>query len=194
MREYVHRHIIQDAAPEGVQTLWILRSVLRVTPTEEPLKRPDGSISFVPTPSYVEQVYEGFHALRPIPSTVRMDDEAKSYLDKWNSARADLIAEMIPPPSNLPSQIREVSLYPEGDVSYWLAATLLGYTDREIGTFCGIKQDELSTPYRKIMPLLKMSYRELKRVQVGDPLLHAYTRTRHLLMRYYLDAVYHEIS
>ena len=114
------------------------------------------------------------------------------YLDRFHSARADLIASLLDPPESIPGEV-EFDLEPPGDPSYWLCTQILGFTDRELSILCKIPEPRLSAPLRAILPVLLVALDVLRGLDTHKELLTHYHRTRYLLIRFYLDAYYHAL-
>jgi hypothetical protein len=127
------------------------------------------------------------------------DDPAAKYLNSWNSARSDLVCKIVPLPRNWSTTLMPhqelfgkdwLMLKPKGDISYWLATYLLGFDDKELEVLCpDARSDE-----PQLLSLLVSCYRRLKEVRIKNLDLYTYHRSRYLLLRYYLDAVYHAIN
>lgn len=111
-------------------------------------------------------------------------------LNRWNAARADLIAAWVDPPDDVIDPI-PVQLEPTGikPVSYWLLSYVLGYSD-EVIEMC--KNDKFGNgPEFESTPLIRDSAKVLKDLITIDEALTTYHRARYRLIRDYLDAYFH---
>jgi len=171
MRHYLHSHIWKEIAPEADQTLWVAQKVLRL-PFEQANE------------SGIYGALASFYRL------------GKKELDRYNSSRSDLIAYMIDPPADDPELI-SIPLEPSSDPSLWLCSHLLGLSDTEtslLATGSQLTPAELvEMQPRVLVPILVNAQKILKGLKFKEELLTIYHRERYLLLRYYLDAVYHEI-
>lgn len=111
-------------------------------------------------------------------------------LNRWNSARSDLVAAWIDPPAQniprIPLQLQP----PDGMfVGHWLLSYVLGYKDVVIEAMksnaFGDGEGMLYTS------LIRDSAKVLKEMKVKDPALDVYHRARYLLIRFYLDSYFH---
>lgn len=130
----------------------------------------------------------------------RFDLTRDKWIDKYNSARADLIAHLIDPPKKDPYTVPYDPSIP-GDPTYWFVTRAFGFTHEELEKLCPgfwTFQDTISMEYRTFIPLLKYMYRTWQKspikYRIEDEYLSAFYNARHSLLRYYLDAVYHEIN
>jgi hypothetical protein len=175
MKGYVEQKLWHEIAPEDKEPpeLWVARYVLRLDVTEN-----------ITTRRLRSYIYSAYHSIRQVDSP---------ELNHYNSARADLVAEIITPPEEEPRGKMQVDLEPSGDPSYWLATYVLGFSEHEISVLCNVDRDSLQDPDRAILPLLKAAIKVLKGLEFkGKDYLTAYHRARYLLVRYYLDAHYYE--
>jgi len=175
MQGYVEQRIWYDISPEDREPpeLWVARTVLKLDVTEN-----------ITTERLRTYIYSAYHSIRQVRG---------NELNHYNSARADLVAELIPPPEKEPKGTIQVELEPSGDPSYWLATYVLGFSDHEASVLCNVAKDSLRDPARGLLPLLKAAIKVLKGLEFKDrEYLTAYHRARYLLIRYYLDAHYYE--
>lgn len=164
---YVTQKLWSCAAPtDGKELEWICHQVLRIN-----------DIS-------VETVYLHYQRLRPI---------GHPYLDRWNAARADVVAHYIDPPfeQQIGLTKQRTQLWPPRKPGRWLAQYLLGFTDKECSVLCATS--DLDEPLA-MLPLLLSAYGVLRHLLPEHELLSHYHRTRYLLLRYYLDARFHAIG
>lgn len=167
MRGYVEQKLWHDAAPnEGTDVdRWLVKNLLRI-------ELPCSS-------SWKDTLY-----------AAQFERIEHKELDSYNSSRADLIAAWVDPPKEDPGKLK-IDLEPKHvDPSYWLASYVLGFSDHEIKCLCNVSDP--TTPARALLPLLGAAVRTMKEVKVKDETLQAYHRARYILLRYYLDATYHE--
>ncbi len=177
MKAYVINKIFSELEPSEPKGQWILSTLFRVP--QEIINTLTGyKKSNLPI-----QVYRYF---------AHLQITGDKYIDKYQSAKADLIASMIDPPAEDPGEV-EYALTPPGDPSYWLCSYVLGFTDEEMTVLCGIPEEHLQDPRRELVPILKIAMDCLKTVKLEDAVLTEYHRSRYLLLRYYLDAYYHEL-
>lgn len=153
--------------------LWVARNVLSI---------PDELIK-VHRSNLASLIYRIYYTLGP---------SENSYVTKYNAARADLIVSLVKPVDEDERAIAIAST-PEGDLSYWLASHVLLFSDTELSVLCNISVDHLDNPGRDLIPLVKTAYSTLRKIQLKEPLLQNWHRARHIMIRYFLDAVYHEI-
>jgi len=121
-------------------------------------------------------------------STFTLVDEVA--LNRWNSARADLVAAWVEPPTDDIDAI-QVQLEPPPDqrVGYWLLSYVLGYSDEIIEA---TKSNRFGDGEAMLfIPLIRDSAKVLKSMIVKDEVLTAYHRARYTLLRFYLDAYFH---
>ena len=158
--------------------LWILRKVLRISDKVYTNKEPD----------LHRVIFRAFNWFKFGP----LDEP---YLRRYNSGRADLIASWIDPPKDLaPDDTITFDLEPSGDLSYWLASYLLGYTDQELCALCQLSPTQVKDPGSGLLKLLRVTYRHLGKIVLKDDYLHAYHRARYLFLKYHLDATYHVLN
>lgn len=170
---YLERHLWDDLDVTSPKHLWVAECLLRIPSELIEVHRKNLN-------SLIYKVY------------FSMGSHENSYVTKYNAARCDLITKLIVPPQENEGIVR-IATEPEGDSSYWLCTHVLGFTDIELSVLCDIDVDQLEQPMAALLPLLKRCYRLLQRVKLNDPLMQHYHRSRHLMIRYYLDAEYHEI-
>jgi hypothetical protein len=116
------------------------------------------------------------------------------YVTKWNAARADLILEYIPMLDEVDiERTLEVSSEPQGDVSYWLMSDVLLFPDFEMAALAGIDIEDVEDPAYALVPVLKSCYGILHKIKLQDLASQNWHRSRHIMVRYFLDAVYHEL-
>lgn len=173
MRGYIEQRLWSELEVTKPMVLWVASVLLRIPP--ELIAKHRRRL-----PSLIYQVYMSFGW------------HENKYVMTYNAARADLTAKIVPPPVDDEPLIR-IDTEPEGDTSYWLASHVLGFKDEEIAVLCGISEDSLQDPKRDILPLLKSAYRILKKIKLKDPDVQQWHRSRHIMLRYFLDAEYHEI-
>lgn len=172
MRDFLVRHIWEELEPTSPHSSWLLKKVLRVEP-------PDTE------PERIQLLYQYYHGLGPVDHR---------GIDRYNAARADLIAALVNPPDEVGPSISP-SLYPvEQDISYWLCSHLLGLSDREIAVLAGIDQGTIEEPGIALLQILISAFRIMRSIRLKDEVLHYYHRARYRLLRYYLDAHYHVIN
>lgn len=171
MASYVETKIWRELTISDPVEFWVLRKLLRAS---------TGIIDYA---NPRETIYRIYHGLGP---------SNNPYLTKYNAARGDLIVQLIPYPDKVDERIIPIEHEPSDDISYWLATHVLGYSDDELKALCSpFDPDDIR---RELIPLIKLTYRRLRVVKLKDPYLQNFHRARHLMIRYYLDAVYHEIS
>lgn len=194
MREYIKYKIWHQIEPTLPVEDWIISNVLRIDATQlVPIQK------MVPLTLEDKRViiYQLQAFLRPTRGVFRGD---KKYLDSWNSIRSDLIAEKVSlPQANMPPLFRaeDLEIKPHGDISLWLAQNLFCFDEKELRVF--VPELNLSEPEhgRLLMPLLTSVFRRMEdvsKMKMKDELLQYYHRTRYLLLKFYLDAVYHQIN
>lgn len=170
-RGYIQNHVRQRLRPPDNQELielWILDNVLALEPSPQILP--------------AQQIYGAYTSFGHLSNN--------KYLNAWNSARADLIADLVPIPILIPSDIT-LSMEPDGDTSLWLCRTVLRFTDDELLQLAIV---DLANPRRALLPVLHDSCRVLKEPPGSSILINHYHRTRYLLIRYYIDAQYHDLK
>lgn len=175
MKAYVINKILSELEPEDPVGQWILEKLFRVP---QPVIN---TLTDYKAENLPAQVYRYYNHLQPV---------GQDYLDKYHSARADLIASLVDPPAEIPGEV-EFSLEPPGDPSLWLCSHVLGFTDRELSVLCRIPETLLEEPQLLLTPILSISLTTLKGLKLHSTLLTHYHRTRYLLIRYYMDAHYH---
>lgn len=168
---YVRTKMWSDLEPTKPMPLWVCRNVLHLSPNLISEHRSN-------LPSLI---YRVFYGLGPSDN---------KYITAWNAARADLIAEWISPPDD-DERIIHIPSEPDGDLAYWLAHEVLLYEDLEIETLTGVF--DVQEGGYELVPLIKSSYRVLKKIKLQTPILQRWHRSRHIMIRYFLDAVYHEL-
>ena len=173
MRGYVPNKLWGDLEPTNPKALWVATKVLALPPELIEAHRRN-------LPSLIYQVFFGLGATD------------NKYVTAFNGARVDLIASLIPPVDDNERAIT-IASSPEGDISHWLCTHVLLFSDIEISVLCNIGVDYLEDPGRDLLPLVKSCYTTLKKIKLQDPVLQRWHRQRHLMIRYYLDAVYHEL-
>lgn len=180
MQDYIIHKIWDEIEPRKPTALWVLLTILRV-PETVVMDHLQGRSDIQ---RLIELVFRYYNSL---------DRVGQKYIDAYNSARADLIASILTPPSDVGATL-EVETQPSGDPSYWLASHVLGFSNKELTVLLGISHETLKEPGRSIVPLLLVAFKVLQKMKLGDELLQAYNRSRYLLLKYYLDAVYHELD
>lgn len=181
MHGYVEQKLWFEIAPheDDCLELWLVRYVLRISDMRRSVTGHTGRHQDTRIEQLIDLLY-----------SAQWDVVGHKELDSYNSARADLIAAKVDPPAGDPGKLY-VELEPKKqDPSYWLATYVLGFTPHEIRCLCNIT--DVEQPARGIVPLLNAAAKILKGVKLKDKDLQAYHRSRYILLRYYLDAVYHE--
>ena len=173
VRHFVHNKLWSDLEPTKPMVVWVARNVLAL-PDELIVKHRRNLPSLI---------YRVFHGLKP---------SENSYVTKYNAARADIIAELVNPVDGYERAIT-IASDPEGDISYWLCSHVLLFSDLEISVLCNISTSFLESPGRDLLSLVKECYKILRKIHLQDPLIQHWHRQRHIMIRYFLDAVYHEI-
>lgn len=177
MEGFVINKIMSELEPTKPVGYWILEKMFRVPqPVINILTNYE--IKNLPV-----QVYRYYAHLQPV---------GHEYLDRFNSARADLIASILDPPKEIPGKV-EFELEPPGDPSHWLCTQILGFTDLELSVIGRIPEPQLKTPQRFLLPMLKVALDTLKGLKTQEELLTHYHRTRYRLIKFYLDAYYHAL-
>ena len=177
MKAYVINKILSEIEPEEPVGQWILETLFRVPqPVINTLT--DFKAENLPT-----QVYRYYAHLQPV---------GHEYLDRFHSARADLIASILDPPESIPGKV-EFDLEPPGDPSHWLCTQILGFTDYDLSILCRIPELQLETPQRMLLPMLLVALDTLRGLETHEELLTHYHRTRYRLIKFYMDAYYHEL-
>jgi len=188
MKQYVEKHLWNDMGPEQdaprPRMIWLLGSLLR---TYHPKSL--AMAKQITDSALVLRIYSCYNYIEPVEPTENEGEHLA--LNKYNAARCDLIAEWVDPPAECGT--RAIPYEPPGDVSHWLATHVLGYTDHHLIVLCNCLPSELENPGRKLLPIIKSSMKQLKGLEFRSNELTVYHRTRYRLLRYYLDAVYHEI-
>ena len=174
MNKYHENKVWSDLMPSSSKSLWVASKVLCI-PDELIMEHRSNLVSLI---------WRAYFGIR------RSEND---YVTKFNAARCDLVAEIIPCVDD-DERIIPIGHEPEGDISYWLATHVLRFTDIELCALCNVPMDNVDDPGRDLIPLIKSCYRILRKIKLDDPLLQHWHRSRHLLLRYYLDAVYHELS
>lgn len=177
MKTYVINKIMSEIEPEEPVGQWILEVMFRVPQVVI------NTLTDFKTENLPAQVYRYYAHLHLV---------GHKYLDRFHSARADLIASLLDPPEDAPGEI-EFDLQPPGEPSYWLSTHILGLTDRELSILCKIPEPKLCAPQRGILPVLLVALDTLRGLDTHDDLLTSYHRTRYLLIKFYLDAYYHAL-
>ena len=117
------------------------------------------------------------------------------YLDRYNSYRVDLVADLIDPPDTDLDIAVQVDYYPTGDLAYWIATHLLGLNDCELVQVGGVPLARLRQPNREILVFLRRIYGILQReIKPNHVVVGPWNHQRYLLIKYYLDFVYHVIG
>lgn len=196
MREYVRNKLWLGIEPRQPLDLWILTEVFRID--ERLISEMRQWVS----------MREVVYFLQTSLDVLEGDDPANKYLNAWNSARSDLVADLVTPPPTMDeltlNSVNPLPLGPQDiEPALWMLVYLYGFKDREISVMCPeYRWDPLSV--RALMPLLKCINRRLQEMPIiredfqakdeHQQLLFHYHRTKYLLLRYYLDAVYHELN
>lgn len=181
MNQYILRHVYDTAEPQSYHEsspelhLWVLETVLGVDPLDN-----------IPAVDHIYGCYQQFKRFTP---TGR---DHFYYINKWNSARSDLVAELIPPPTT-PVGAQYLSIQPTSDVSYWLCRTVYRLTDQELSIISGVPPTELDSPGNRLVPILRYLMKASQPLAIPHPTVHAFHRARYLMLRYYLDYHYHRI-
>jgi hypothetical protein len=174
MKGYVENFIWQDLEITKPRTLWVAERLLRIPP-ELIAKHRRG------LPSLIYRVFFSLEA------------HENEYITKYNAARADLVVNLINYGDTTGPAIH-IDSEPSEDISYWLCSHVLGFTDMEIAVLCNIDIDAIHQPGRDLLPLVKSAYVHLKLIKFRqDPLMQHFHRSRHLMIKHYLDVVYHEL-
>lgn len=170
---YVINKLVTDLCPTKPRARWVAEKVLNIPPAL--IASHSRNLGLL--------VYKVYFSIKPTDN---------KYVTAYNSARCDLIAELIP---TVYDKIEPISIAyePEGNLQYWLASTVLLFSDEELVALCGIHPDNVDEPTYEYIPLLRSSYRFLRKLKLQDPALQGWHRARHVMLRYFLDAVYHEI-
>jgi hypothetical protein len=171
---YLENKIWSDLIPSSSHQLWIASVVLGIPDELIEVHRKD-------LVNLIWRVYFG------------LGRSENDYVTKFNAARCDLIADTIRTTDG-DDRIIPIAYEPEGDISYWLASHVLRFTDQELAALCDISIEDVDDPGRALIPVVKSCYRKLRKIKLDDPVLQNWHRSRHLLIRYFLDAVYHELS
>ena len=170
---YIHNKMWSDLEPTKPVALWVCQNVLHLSPFL--ISEHRGHLN--------ELVYRVFYGLGA---------STNKYVTAWNAARADLIVEWIDPPHD-DGPIIHIPSEPDGDIAYWLVSEVLLFEDIEIEALTGVDVDDVQEGGYALVPLIKSCYRELKKIKLQTPILQRWHRARHIMIRYYLDAEFHEI-
>jgi len=173
MKDYVEHKMWSDLEVTSPVDMWVASRLLNIPP--ELISKYRRTL-----PSLIYRVF------------FSLEYNENSYVTAYNGSRADVIAEIIEPVDD-DKRIIRIDSEPLGDISYWLASHVLRFSDLEISVMCSVPLDNIRDPDRDLLPLIKSCYRILKKEKLSNPLLQHYHRSRHLMIRYYLDAVYHEL-
>lgn len=188
MRNYVTNKLWSELEPTSPRAEWVLRTMFRFESSEIfEAKELDGGIenAVYLCQAKLDRFYDG--------------ETDHKYLNAWNSARADLIPQLVKLPFACPVyNVGGVQIEPPVGIAYWLATYLLGFNSKELKVFCPDLSGDL-------IPLLVCCYRQMAKMpplkqqkeeglELDKYLLFHYHRTRYLLLKYYLDAVYHAIN
>lgn len=191
LRQFIERTLWDRIKPGKRPPLWIGTKVL--------LLDHDLLVEHYRRGSIRELVYGAYHSIsfteteHNPPSVVDPGTEEQWYLNNWNSSRQDMTAEYVQPPHQDAQLVDvQVDTKPGGDLSLWLCHRLLGFTMQEL-SFMTLTEVDLQEPRRGLVPILKGAHETLRRMRIRDPLVNAWNRQRYLLVRYYLDAIYHEL-
>lgn len=175
MRDWLKKHLLSTAEPTYPIEVWVLQSLVRVN-------RP---IAADATQEQRAALIYGAEA------SIRCVDNRA--LDEWNSCRSDMICEYIKIPDGCNFDDIDIPIEPgELDVSYWLCAHVLLIPDHVLLEACSLEAPELTSPQRAYLPLIKHGARILRGIEVGDPLVAAYHRSRYRVIRWYLNRELHE--
>lgn len=174
---YIVNKLHTDLVPEPSIIRWIAEKVLVIPPAL--ITRYKGDL--------LGLIYRVFYSLGP---------SENKYITTLNGAKADLIVAKIRAPFIVfdDQPIHLFSTEPSGDLPYWILNQLLLFSDYEISVLCGIPQDEVEVSTYELIPLIKACYRILRRIKLSDPDYQAWHRARHILVRYFLDAEFHELN
>lgn len=175
MNKFIQRHIYDHIEPKDDPLLWIRDDVLAVDPVDN-----------VPVPVHIYGCFQQLRRFEPYGF------DHFYYLNKWNSARSDLIAEFVPTPAHV-GRAYPLSIQPPSDISYWICTTLLRFTDRELCMLASLRPTELDHPRRSLLPVIKHSIAALQQITLPHPTIHAWHRARYVLIRYYTDLEYHAL-
>ncbi len=178
MRGFVINKILSEIEPEEPVGQWVLETLFRV-PQAVINTLTDYKAENLPV-----QVYRYYAHLQPV---------GHEYLDRFHSARADLIASLLDPPEEIPGKV-EFDLEPPGDPSHWLCTQILGFTDYDLSILCRIPEPQLKTPQRMLLPMLMVALDTLRGLKAHEDLLTHYHRTRYRLIKFYMDAYYHALE
>jgi len=87
----------------------------------------------------------------------------------------------------------EIASNPQGDLSYWLMSEVLLFPDLELSALAGIDIEDIEDPGYALVPIIKSCRYILRDIKLRDPVIQNWHRSRHVMLRYFLDAVFHEI-
>lgn len=169
---FIDAKIIEELSPTEPVNLWVARTLLRI---------PETIVSEADNINVL--VYQAYDSLRA---------HENQYISNYNAARSELVTTLLPLQAKHEKRVLAIQYEPIDDPSYWLATHVLGYTERELTLICGeFDHDDIGNT---LIPLIYKTYKSLKILKLDDPLWQYYHRSKHLMIRYYLDAVYHVIS
>jgi hypothetical protein len=178
MKGFVINKILSEIEPEDPVGQWILETLFRVP------QAVINTLTDYKTKALPAQAYRYYAHLQPV---------GHEYIDRFNSARADLIASILDPPEEISGEI-EFDLEPPGDPSHWLCTQILGFTGYDLSVLCRIPPAAFSKDMgRLLLPVLKIALDTLRGLETHEELLTHYHRTRYRLIKFYMDAYYHEL-
>lgn len=170
---FVRTKLWTDLCPTKPKTRWVAEKVLNIPP----------ALITKHSKDLASLIYAVYHTIGPSDN---------KYVTAYNAARCDLVADWVRPPmDDLPPV--GIAHEPEGDLSYWLISHVLLFSDNEAAALGGIPIDQVDEPGYEYVPIIKSSYRVLKGIHLQDQVLQHWHRSRHIMIRYFLDAVYHEL-
>lgn len=171
MSKFIEARIVDELWMGDDKEMWVASKVLRIPPV----------LIEMNLDNMRQLIYRAYDSLGP---------HEDKYIEEFNMARAELVSTIIDPPDQIDKRIIAIETEPTDDISWWLATHVLGYTPEELQVLCG-KFDEDNIE-RELIPLIKENYKILRKIHMSDPVLQRWHRYRHVMINYFLDAIYHD--